>query len=125
MCIAAAVSIVAFFGWFGEYAKAFSPFIALALAMACSPLIAWATKGRYYLARPNPEAGTTDVTDTRLCIVCEGSYEVPDTAQCPFHEGTICSLCCSLDADCHDVCTKSAPGGPGGPVLLGMPTVQG
>ena len=125
MCIAAAVSIVAFFGWFGEYAKAFSPFIALALAMACSPLIAWATKGRYYLARPNPEAGTTDVTDTRLCVVCEGSYEVPDTAQCPFHEGTICSLCCSLDADCHDVCTKSAPGGPGGPVLLGMPTVQG
>jgi len=120
MCVAAAVSIAAFFGWFGTYAEAFSPFIALVLAMALSPLIAWATKGRYYLARPNPEADVTDVTDTRLCVVCEGSYEVPDTAACPYHEGTICSLCCSLDADCHDACTK----GSAGPVPLGMPTLR-
>jgi len=124
MCIAAAVSIAAFFGWFGTYAEAFSPFIALVLAMACSPLIAWATKGRYYLARPNPEAdlALTDPTVTRVCTVCEGSYEVPDTAHCPFHGGTICSLCCSLDADCHDTCTK---GGADGPVPLGMPTLRG
>ncbi|GAA4843112.1 hypothetical protein [Kitasatospora terrestris] len=120
MCVAAAVSIAAFFGWFGTYAQAFSPFIALALAMALCPLIAWATQGRYYLARPNPEAGLVDSTDTRQCAVCEGSYEIPDTAECPFHAGTICSLCCSLDADCHDTCTR--PGD--GPVDLGLPAVR-
>ncbi|MGW2395717.1 purine-cytosine permease family protein [Kitasatospora sp. NPDC001664] len=121
MCVAAAVSIAAFFGLFGTYAEAFSPFIALALAMALCPLIAWATKGRYYLARPNPEAGMTDSTETRQCVVCEGHYEIPDTASCPFHSGTICSLCCSLDADCHDVCTRPAAG----PVPLGLPAVRG
>ncbi|MER5864941.1 hypothetical protein [Kitasatospora sp. NPDC002040] len=121
MCIAAAVSICAFFGWFGAYPQAFSPFIALALAMVCSPLIAWATKGRYYLARPNPNADSS-ATETLACTVCEGSYEIPDTADCPFHQGTVCSLCCSLDADCHDACTKGAGAGP---VLLGLPTVRG
>ncbi|MEV8098101.1 hypothetical protein [Kitasatospora sp. NPDC085879] len=121
MCVAAAVSIAAFFGWFGTYAKAFSPFIALALAMVLSPLIAKATKGRYYLARPNPDAGNADATDTRVCTVCETAYEVPDTVHCPFHEGTVCSLCCSLDAECHDACTR-APGA--GPVLIGMPTAR-
>ena len=25
-------------------------------------------------------------------------------AYCPFYEGPICSLCCSLDAHCHDIC---------------------
>ena len=129
MCIAAGVSIFAFYGFFGDYAKAFSPFIALALAMLCSPLIAWATKGRYYVARPNPEAlAAEDSVEpgaeiaTRACVVCDGAYETPDTADCPFHSGTICSLCCSLDADCHDVCTRGAV--PPEPVLLGMPTVQ-
>ena len=130
MCIAAAVSIVAFYGQLGSYAKAFSPFIALVLAMVCSPLIAWATKGRYYLARPNPDALAAEqsvepgaAVETRTCVVCEGAYELPDTADCPHHEGTICSLCCSLDADCHDSCTRSAARADG-PVLLGMPTVQ-
>ena len=28
-------------------------------------------------------------------------------AVCPFYDGPICSLCCSLDAHCHDTCKKS------------------
>ncbi|MHA6762700.1 purine-cytosine permease family protein [Streptacidiphilus sp. PAMC 29251] len=132
MCIAAGVSIFAFYGFFGDYAKAFSPFIALALAMVCSPLIAWATKGRYYVARPNPGALAAEESvepgaeiTTHTCVVCDGAYETPDTADCPFHDGTICSLCCSLDADCHDACTKGGGGrgGGAGPVPLGMPSV--
>ncbi|WST79985.1 hypothetical protein OG762_39120 [Streptomyces sp. NBC_01136] len=124
MLVASVVSLVAFFGAFGDYGEAFSPFIALALAMALSPLIAWATKGKYYLARPNPDAHapTSGTTETRTCAVCELDYEIPDTADCPFHDGTVCSLCCSLDAECHDACTKGAAGGP---VLLGMPGTRG
>jgi hypothetical protein len=51
------------------------------------------------------------------CAVCQGSFERPDMAGCPFHEGPICSLCCSLDKDCHDMCKKTD-----GPVNLGLPT---
>lgn len=126
MAIASTVSILAFFGLFGEYAEAFSTFIALGLAMTLSPLLAWATKGRYYLARPNPVNGpgveVADVTATHTCTVCATAYELPDVADCPVQSGPICSLCCSLDAGCGDVC-KDADGG-GGPVLMPLPTVR-
>jgi hypothetical protein len=29
-------------------------------------------------------------------------------AACPFHNGAICSLCCSLEKNCHDVCKVEA-----------------
>jgi purine-cytosine permease-like protein len=124
MLVGSAVSIVAFFGAFGELAKAFSPFIAITLAFVLSPLIAIATKGRYYIARPD-ELEEPLFTDAGLlsgasltCVVCEMAYERPDMAACPFHEGTICSLCCSLDADCHDMCKHT------GPTDLGVPVVR-
>ncbi len=125
MTIASVVSITAFFGVFGEYAEAFSTFIAAGLALILCPLIAWATKGKYYLARPNPVNGpdvvVEDETATHDCSVCETAYELPDIADCPVQNGPICSLCCSLDADCGDVCRK-APSGE--PVLMPLPTVR-
>ncbi|MCP3755830.1 cytosine permease [Streptomyces sp. TBY4] len=126
MVIASTVSILAFFGLFGTYAEAFSTFIAAGLALVLCPLIAWATKGKYYLARPNtvngPDVAVSDVTATHLCSVCESAYELPDIADCPVVSGAICSLCCSLDATCGDVCRTT---GPGGPVILPLPTVRG
>jgi len=128
MVIASAVSIVAFFGVFGAYAEAFSTFIAAGLALTLCPLIAWATKGRYYLARPNPVNGPdvdlsdiAAVTATHTCGVCETAYELPDIADCPVQAGPICSLCCSLDDACGDVCRKDPQSGP---VLMPMPTVR-
>ncbi|MEV6796124.1 hypothetical protein AB0M87_29930 [Streptomyces sp. NPDC051320] len=125
MTIASVVSIAAFFGAFGPYGKAFSTFIALGLSMALCPLIAWATKGRYYLARTNPVNGPgVDVADesaTHVCAVCDTAYELPDIADCPAHAGPICSLCCSLDAECHDACTTQPTGEP---VLLPLPTLR-
>lgn len=125
MVIASTVSILAFFGLFGTYAEAFSTFIAAGLALVLCPLIAWATGGRYYLARPNtvngPGVEVADVTATHTCAVCETAYELPDIADCPVQAGPICSLCCSLDATCGDVCRK----GPGaGPVALPTPSVR-
>jgi hypothetical protein len=83
-----------------------------------------ATKGRYYIARSD-ELEEPLFTDAGLlsgasltCVVCEMAYERPDMAACPFHEGTICSLCCSLDADCHDMCKHT------GPTDLGVPVVR-
>jgi signal transduction histidine kinase/CheY-like chemotaxis protein/purine-cytosine permease-like protein len=104
MGIASALSVAAYLGGFGALAQAFSALIALVAAMVASPLIAWATRGRYYLARrPEP----LQATHLR-CSVCERDYEADDVARCPAYQGPICSLCCSLDARCHDLCKPHA-----------------
>ena len=51
MALASVLSIAAYLGVFGPTAQAFSALIALGVAFVTSPLIAWATKGRYYIAR--------------------------------------------------------------------------
>ncbi|HTJ70937.1 MAG TPA: hypothetical protein VL551_25570 [Actinospica sp.] len=113
MLIASAVSIAAYFNAFGAYAKAFSPLIALAIAMVLSPILAYATKGKYYIARVD-EMEQPLIVDGLLsmveigCTVCTDTFERPDMAACPFHKGAICSLCCSLEAACHDACKKAA-----------------
>ncbi|MER5513655.1 hypothetical protein [Streptomyces sp. NPDC002763] len=123
MLIASAVSIAAYFHAFGEYGKAYSPFIALFLAMALSPLFAVLTKGKYYIARVDdlaePLLGPDGLPSAAVltCTVCTTEFERPDVANCPFHSGAICSLCCSLEKDCHDSCKS-------GPVALAMPAVR-
>lgn len=98
MGISVLVSTLMSFGVFGDVARALAPFAGLLIAFITAPAIAYATKGRYYLAR-QPE-----VLGTRLCTVCEGTFEAPDMATCPAYGGGICSLCCTLEARCHDLC---------------------
>jgi signal transduction histidine kinase/CheY-like chemotaxis protein/purine-cytosine permease-like protein len=106
MLIASALSIAAFTGAFGPAAAAFSSFIALIAAFVTAPLIAWGTRGRYYMAR-EPEAFLAGAPSHR-CVVCENTFEREDMAHCPAYAGTICSLCCSLDARCHDRCKENS-----------------
>ena len=106
MTIATIVSISAFYGLFGPTAKALSAFVALAVAFITAPLIAWATDGKYYIAR-KPKRSWQDLEAIQCCI-CEHSFEPEDMASCPAYAGPICSLCCSLDARCHDLCKPHA-----------------
>ena len=124
MALASAVSISAHLGLFGPLPQAFSAVIAMAVALVTAPLIAWATKGRYYIARqsepvavpmqgPVPGARATDLGSyqrltVQRCVICEREYEAPDMAQCPAYRGAICSLCCTLDARCGDLCKPHA-----------------
>ena len=144
MVLASVLSVAAHLGAFGALAQAYSAMIALAAAMVASPLIAWATGGRYYLAQRTPEAlrvAAADVADAvglgalpggdagagagagaddapgsqagrylglRRCVVCEGDFEREDMAACPAYGGMICSLCCTLDARCDDLCKPQA-----------------
>ncbi|QHI99771.1 response regulator [Xylophilus rhododendri] len=116
MGLASALAIAAHLGMFGPLAQAFSALIALGTAFVASPLLAWATKGRYYLARePLPairilpaEATGGAAPRTLRCTVCERDYEGPDMAFCPAYRGHICSLCCTLDARCGDLCKPHA-----------------
>lgn len=116
MIAASVLSITAHLGFFGEMAQAFSALIALVTAVVVSPLIAWATKGRYYLARrdslppadPGSEGGYVRLRPVHRCVICEREYEREDMAQCPAYQGAICSLCCTLDARCNDLCKPQA-----------------
>ncbi|UST54955.1 ATP-binding protein [Comamonadaceae bacterium OTU4NAUVB1] len=149
MALASGLSITAHLGAFGPLAQAFSALIALGAALVASPLIAWATGGRYYLARgpehaaragrdagsagavapaaPAPGAIARPVRWARVardpaaaralasarlqvqrCVICERDYEAPDMAHCPAYQGAICSLCCTLDARCGDLCKPQA-----------------
>jgi len=103
MAISLAVSTVCFFGALGPTAAALSPLIGLGVAFTAAPAIAWATKGRYYLARPREILPAAALT----CVVCENAFEGPDMASCPVYGGMICSLCCTLEARCHDACKES------------------
>ncbi|MCE1237367.1 MAG: ATP-binding protein [Hyphomicrobiales bacterium] len=108
MLIASAVSIAAHAGLFGTTAAALSCFIGLGVAVTATPLIAWASGGRYYLARRNSELARrnseTITTGRFACRVCEHTFEAEDMAHCPAYAGPICSLCCTLDARCNDRC---------------------
>ncbi len=134
MGAASLVSMAAYLGAFGPLPQAFSAAIAAAVAFGAAPLIAWATRGRYYIARsdeplapapPVVRAGLTVTTTAtaaaavgprndlgarrmRACVICERHYEGEDMARCPAYGGPICSLCCTLDARCHDLCKPEA-----------------
>ncbi|WP_157008029.1 hybrid sensor histidine kinase/response regulator [Xenophilus azovorans] len=102
MTVAAALAIVAYAGLLGRWAEAFSPFIALAVAMGVSALLAWLTHGRYYLARTDVQRWTPG--EVVRCSVCENRFESEDMAWCPAYGAPICSLCCTLESRCHDRC---------------------
>jgi len=106
MGLAVVLSVAAHFGLLGEYAAAFSPFIALFTAMVTAPLLAWATRGRYYLARKDPAPWPPG--ELVQCSVCENAFESTDMARCPAYDAPICSLCCSLESRCHDRCKTQA-----------------
>lgn len=145
MGVASVLSVAAHLGAFGPLAQAFSATIALVTAFVMAPLIAWATKGRYYIARQTipifPVAAPTvavpagadcgegadhadradraervDGADApgdaykrlQTCCICEREYEVEDIAHCPAYQAPICSLCCTLDARCNDLCKPHA-----------------
>src|SRR6267154_3541178 len=106
MTIATIVSISAFYGVFGPTAKALAPFVALVVAFVTAPLIAFATGGKYYIAR-KPKRAWQNIEAIQCCI-CEHHFEPEDMTSCPAYAGPICSLCCSLDARCHDLCKPHA-----------------
>ncbi|MEH3119801.1 MAG: ATP-binding protein [Methylorubrum populi] len=88
-------------GLFGAALQPFAPMLALAAAFAAAPSIALATGGKRYLARaPHTAWDRPEIT----CRVCEHPFEAEDMARCPAYSGPICSLCCSLDARCGDLC---------------------
>ena len=99
-------STLAFLGLFGTALQILSPFVGLMTAFATAPVIAWWTRGRFYLARPDTDI-PADATEVR-CTICENTFERRDVALCPAYSGPICSLCCTLEARCRDLCKTNS-----------------
>ncbi len=101
MLLALAAGCLLYLGLLGPTPQAFAPMLTLAIAFGAAPALAWATGGRWYLARaPRRDWGAGEIT----CRVCELPFEGEDMAHCPAYDAPICSLCCSLDARCGDLC---------------------
>lgn len=105
MGLSVLTSTVMGLGGFVAPIQAMAPFGGLIVALVAAPAIAWLTGGRTYLARTDVSVSAAPCT----CIVCENEFEAPDMAHCPAYDGAICSLCCSLDARCHDMCKPRDP----------------
>jgi len=101
----AAIALAAHFGLFGSVMASLSTYLTLT-TFVISPAIAYFTKGKFYLARkPRQEwKNLSSIT----CSICEHPFEPEDMAWCPAYAAPICSLCCSLDSRCHDMCKPRA-----------------
>ncbi len=109
MLLASGIGIAAQLGAFTPVIKASAPFIAFLLPFVSAPLIAWLTRARFYhFERSDAEAEVLikarDVQGLYQCGICENSFDREDMSFCPFYVQPICSLCCALDARCHDHC---------------------
>lgn len=109
MVIASVLSIAAFFGVFGDFLATYSTFSAALLALVLAPLFALATQGAFYIKR-NAQLDAHSATADGLyaCTVCSAEFEPPDMLDCPFHKGPICSLCCTVESHCNEVCKVQA-----------------
>ncbi len=104
MLLAAGLSIVAFFGGLGAGLRPYSPLVAIVLALVMPPILAIATKGKYYLRRTDDgiaspmhdECGNPSGEHLR-CHVCNHEFERPDMLACQTHQAYVCSLCLSTD----------------------------
>ncbi|WP_392467595.1 purine-cytosine permease family protein [Arsenicicoccus cauae] len=104
--VAGGLSIAAFFGGLGSGLQPYSPMIAVVLSVLLPPVLAIATRGRFYLRRTddgiredpfdvhgNPSAAELD------CQACGDVFERPDMVASATGDGAVCSLCLATDRD--------------------------
>jgi len=102
MLTATIAGVAAFSGILGTHLQSLSAFVALIVGFVMAPIIAYATKGRFYVARTPRQSWSGQ--DVIRCAICEHHFETEDMAHCPAYSGPICSLCCSLETRCRDFC---------------------
>ncbi len=127
------------FGIEGPFGQTLAPFLSGGIAFVLAPVIAAATRGRYYQpatvatnidpALPPVGAGAADEATVtaapesahQTCVTCAQRFELAEFVACPFHNGPICSVCCASEKSCRELC-KSPEGLRGGEPV--MPTFR-
>ncbi len=108
MLAATVMSVSAFYGLFGPTAKALSPFVALLTALVTAPIIAFATGGKYYIARKPKRAwrehGSDPVLYLRTFVRARGHGALPGLCRPDLLTVLLarCALPRSLQAACAD-----------------------
>lgn len=108
MVLSSIVGITAHLDCYGPWVKAFASYIAFLLPFLFAPIIAWLTKGRFYLVNRHQNQNNRHSQGEHQCSVCELTFEHEDMSFCPAYGGQICSLCCTLDIRCRDMCRPKA-----------------
>ncbi len=110
MLLAAGLSIAAFFGGLGEALRPYSPLVAIVVALVMPPILATASRGKYYLRRthdgidlPMYDEHGNPAADQLTCHVCHHDFERPDMVACHTHDAHVCSLCLSTDKHAEHV----------------------
>lgn len=108
-------SILAF-GLAGPVWESLSAFVAGFVASGIHILMSILTKGQYYLARPRnqlaynsnkrsiPVVYDGTIEEEIQCVSCSGYFTYQDMLNCPFHKGSLCSMCCAADDKCGVLC---------------------
>ena len=105
MLLASGISMAGYYKVFGDSLASYSSFLSFGIAIVTPPILAWVTRGAWYIARRSElPAGAVRLT----CSRCSEQFEVLDMATCNYYDGYICSLCCSTEGSCHDSCKASA-----------------
>ncbi|MEU0842622.1 hypothetical protein ABZ370_24525 [Streptomyces sp. NPDC005962] len=127
LVFALAIALPLAFNVAGPLGKTLAPFVSGIVAFAAAPAIAALTRGRYYLpataasnidpalpavgtgsianiASARADAHTQEVNGTSRCTTCADSFELAEFVSCPFHQGPVCSVCCSSESRCKEMC---------------------
>ena len=122
LLIALAVSLPFALGFDGSFGKSIAPFISGGVSFVLVPIIAVITRGKYYVAPTVAEdvvdesgAHSASVMDdgdhrsgTLKCVKCTQHFDAREFVSCPFLRGHLCSVCCSSEPACGDMCKGSA-----------------
>lgn len=106
MILGSMLGIMSYLGIFGDLIRALSPFVALVSAFVSVPIIVLITRGKYYIARHDVFYPAT--VSSIACGICDNEFDTEDMTHCPAYSVNICSLCCTLDAKCHDQCKEGS-----------------
>lgn len=98
-----------FFG--GHVGSTWSSLAALIAAFAATIIVGYATKFEDYKDKYVYDNSALkeikNAEEARVrCSVCGHHYRISDMEICPITKDAICSLCCSKDKNCHDLCKK-------------------
>ena len=108
MAIAAAVALMAQLDLFGTMAQSLAPFLALVVSIVCVPTIALLTRKADTTSPASRISTWAALTSVQLLHLRERLRAGRHGRPVPAYAGPICSLCCSLDARCHDMCKPHA-----------------
>lgn len=98
-----------FFG--GDLGGTWSSLAALIVAFVATTIVGFATKYEDYKDKYKFDNSVLkeveNAEEARIkCSVCGLHYRISDIEICPVTNDAVCSLCCSKNKDCHDLCKK-------------------